>query len=336
MRVIGAQFRISQEDFSGSNFWRHVENFYRKTEPGDVIVFPEDLGLITAFHDIACHSLPEAMSGITERKSGEIAELSKRFPDVDPTAMIFLALTDSFVDSFYNLSSSLSRKYSVYTVTCNNMADFGKNGDRVEIRDPRIYNTAFVFGTKGELAFAQRKVFLTDMERALSFSGGNLDQVKPFVIDGVRFGIAISLDAFEPEYVARLSGCDVILQPDANPGKWNSYLENGRWQPEEWMESAHYISQRLNSAPFTVNPMMVGPLFEMNFEGQSSITKRAEVQDERMGYVGNLPQTGFSCITRVDGYDPHEFVRREEIEARTLDYPEEVIVLEKLKTERRA
>ncbi|MEM3448743.1 MAG: carbon-nitrogen hydrolase family protein, partial [Nitrososphaerota archaeon] len=243
-------------------------------------------------------------------------------------AAVFLSLTDRFVNEFYDFFAGLSRKFGVYTITCNNQARFRRGHNTWEPSGREVYNTAFVFNPKGELIFEQDKVYLTKMETDLGISGGDLSNVTPFSVEGKKIGIAISLDAFTPPYISRLEGAEIIIQPDANPEKWNSILSNGRWQPEEWMDSAYYIAQRMGGVKFVINPMMVGDLMEIRFEGQSSITKKADLGDDYLSYLGNLPTAGFHTILEVAGYSAKEPIDRKEIIGEKLEFQEGVIELE--------
>ena len=327
MRLLGVQFEIEGDDLNG-NFPSHVEKFYERTNPGDVLIFPEDIGLLVAFSGVRANSTAESIEILYSADRERIDAIAKDPGINNFISAIFLSLTDRFVRDFYNLFQSLSIKYGVYTVTCNNMPRFKRSGDRWEPANPRVYNTAFVFDTSGRLLFSQDKVFLTAEEMNLGISSGNLNEVSSFEIEGRQIGIAISLDAFTPQYISRLEDAEIIIQPDANPGKWNSILSNGRWQPEEWMDSAYYITQRMAKAKHVINPMMVGNLMDIRFEGQSSVTKKAEKGDIKMAYIGNQPTTGFHSIIGIEGFDPFDYVEKMRIIERGLKFQEGVIEIE--------
>ncbi|MGC8618319.1 MAG: carbon-nitrogen hydrolase family protein [Thermoplasmata archaeon] len=327
MRFLGVQFKISGEDFR-DGFPDHVERFFKESSPGDVVVFPEDIGLLTAFSGIQGKSMSEAIQSLYSRNQERIEAAVREYQIGNMISAIFLSLTDKFVVDFYDLFSALSRKYAVYTITCNNMARFTRREGELKAVSGGIYNTAFVFDPKGNLVFKQDKVFLTQMEKDLGISSGDISTVSTFSINGREIGIAISLDAFTPAYISRLERSEIMVQPDANPVKWNSFLSNGRWQPEEWMDSAYYIAQRMESVKFVINPMMVGDLLDVRFEGQSSITKKAETSDTKMSYIGNLPSTGFHSILRVGNYSPETFVDRGEIVNKELTSDEGMVQIE--------
>lgn len=315
MRILGVQFKINADDFLRQGFEKHVEKFYRSTDPGDMIVFPEDIGLLTAFREIKADDLTSAMQEIYSRNRNIVDEFIRNGNDF--VKSLFLSLESNFRSEFYLFFSEISRKYGVYTVACNNMPENG-----------RVYNTCYVFDPTGNEIFRQRKVHLTDMEISLFMDPGDPGEVRTFTINGIRFGIAISLDAFCPDYIYMIRDADIFLQPDANPVKWNSYIENGRWQPDDWMDSAYYVAQRLPHVRYAVNPMMVGNLFGIEFEGQSSVAKKAERSDSPLGYIGNIPATGFEIIMPVEGFNPSEFHDRGSVENLRLEYPEGMIEVE--------
>lgn len=328
MYIMGVQFKISSKDFSLDHYHKHVEEFYKKTEPGDVIIFPEDIGLAVAFNGTSDKTIFEAMQSIYLKNKTIIDELQKTFPGASFIKLLFLSLTDVFVKEFHIFFSQMSKKYNVYTVTCNNMAKFKKRGKYYMPINNKVFNTCFVFDKNGKVLFEQDKVNLTQMEKDLGIDSSSLKGVRSFKMNNIKFGIAISLDAFYADYLIKLYDSDIIIQPDANPGKWNAYIENGRWQPEEWMDSSYFIAQRFPKIKYTINPMMVGNILDIIFEGQSCIAKKAEKGDSKMSYVGNPLTTGFFTILGIENFKPTEFISREKIEDRNLDFDEGVVKVE--------
>jgi len=127
----------------------------------------------------------------------------------------------------------------------------------------------------------------------LDLSKGTLSDVTVFNIPGtsINLCVGISLDAFIPEYVRHLDeqGCNVFLQPDANPGMWAAYYPY--WQPDDWLGSVMGTMQYTN-IQYNVNPMMTGNFFDMVFDGQSAITAKYDGDIRRdINYIGNLPLT---------------------------------------------
>jgi len=325
MNIFCVQFKVTERDFHFDLFRVHVEDFYKKTEPGDLIIFPEDIGLLVAFEGISAQTVTDAIQQVYLKNEGKIKE---KFQDSSLLKQLFLSLTDEFAKGFYEFFSALSAKYNVYTMACNNMAEFKRVGESYFPVNSDVLNTCFVFDESGRVLQRQSKVNLTKMEAGLGIDCARIEDVKTFKLNGIRFGIAISLDAFSVDYIYRLRDAEIVVQPDANPQRWNGYLENGRWQPEEWMDSSYYIAQRLPDVKYVVNPMMVGSLFDIRFEGQSCIAKKADMNDTKMGYIGNQLTSGFAGMMNIEDYDPKDFVERTQVVGRDLDYPEGVIQIE--------
>jgi hypothetical protein len=186
-----------------------------------------------------------------------------------------------------------------------------------------VWNSCFIFSPEGEIVHQTKKVNLVPTEvELLNLSSGKYGELSVFRILGTEIDlcIGISLDAFVPEYIYELDkkGCDVFLQPDANSGAWATTGGLGYWQPLEWLGSTmgsiqqnYYIGctnphkalfltgekkcefQKIQikqkSIKYNVNPMMVGNLFDISFDGQTAITGRDKRAKRDINYVGLLP-----------------------------------------------
>jgi hypothetical protein len=95
-----------------------------------------------------------------------------------------------------------------------------------------------------------------------------------------RLGVAISLDAFTPQYVRHLDalGAEIVVQPDANDTRWAGLTrETHRWQPEDWLVSVlGSIQPQYRNLRYNVCAMQTGNLYEIPFDGQSSITAQRD------------------------------------------------------------
>ena len=195
---------------------------------------------------------------------------------------------------------------------------------------PAVYDTAFVWGphdVRGgppmlrNVVATNDKVPLTALEQQIGLTPGvstgpaAVANLRPYAIPGTaaRLGIATSLPAFaygEPPagadpcsdtstyYMRCLDklGANVVLQPDANPGRWAG---NGSsyWQPLEWMGSAYRaVSDPSVHFAYAVNPLMVGNLADLAFDGQTAIAQRG-LRGPGCAYVGD------SALDPADG-DP--------------------------------
>jgi predicted amidohydrolase len=143
---------------------------------------------------------------------------------------------------------------------------------------PAVHNAALVFGPDGTLLERINKVYLTSSEReALDLTPGNLSEVRAIPTAAGRLGVAISLDAFTPDYLRRLDaqGAEIVLQPDANDQPWAAPSKTWEWQPAEWLDSVLGSIQPIYPhLRYNICAMQTGNLFDITFDGQSSITSR--------------------------------------------------------------
>lgn len=190
---------------------------------------------------------------------------------------------------------------------------------------PQVYNTALMWGPRDvrgdgpdvlrNVVITNRKVPLTPIETELQFTPGPsrgpaaLENLRPFPLPGTaaRIGVATSLPAFvygQPPpgvdpcsdtaayYMRCLNalGADLVIQDEANPGRWSGPDGDGveQWQPLSWMNSTYRTVSDLSvSFDYNVTAMMVGNLADLPFDGQSAITQRGPPQGAGCHYVGN-------------------------------------------------
>ncbi len=190
---------------------------------------------------------------------------------------------------------------------------------------PQVYNWAFLWGPRDvrsdgpdvlrNVVASNQKVPLTPIESELQFSPGPssgpaaVANLRPYALpgSGARIGFATSLPAFvygtppagvDPcsdtsRYYMRCLdelGANLVLQDEANPGRWTGPDGDGieQWQPLSWMASTY----RAAADPtvhfaYDVTPMMVGNLADLAFDGQSAITQRGGTQGPGCHYIGD-------------------------------------------------
>jgi trans-aconitate methyltransferase len=118
-----------------------------------------------------------------------------------------------------------------------------------------------------------------------------LGSVQAFETDIGKIGMAISLDAFTPEYLQKLdslSAC-ILIQNDANDQPWASPSKTCEWQPQEWLNSVlGSLQDDYPHLSFNICPMQVGNFFDVTFDGQSTITRKSDNEpDPYCNFVGN-------------------------------------------------
>ncbi len=176
-----------------------------------------------------------------------------------------------------------------------------------------VANTTFLWGPTdvhanapdGErnLLFSNEKVPLTDMEKNIlgldegpSTGPAAVANAAGYVVGGFRLGFATSLPAFtygydfgaapanvdpcadtSKTYAACMNaqGVQVVVQAEANPGRWVGAGGTSDWQPLEWMGSTwRTVADPTVQFRYNVTAMMTGSLLDMTFDGQSAITGR--------------------------------------------------------------
>lgn len=211
-----------------------------------------------------------------------------------------------------------------------------------------IANVTFLWGPRdlhpqaprGEtnLLFANQKVPLTDIElNVLGLDEGpatgeaGLANAAGVEVEGFRLGFATSLPAFqwgypfgerpagfEPcadipaSYMPCMDalGVDVVIQAEANPGRWAAHYAGG-WQPLEWMNSTwRTVAEPTVGFRYNITAHLVGNLLDLAFDGQSAITERG-AQAPLRHYVGNLE---FEPGVDVDWYQVFQGGKREFLE----------------------
>lgn len=281
----------------------------------NLFVFPEDAGLVLGFlgsrgekgrsEEVALN----AFFDLFETYSQQYDYYHKKFPELSPQRYLLLALSDTLWRPFYNTFSRLAVEYESYILSCTNVAetvlstapqdvaqlgdsDFPERTDVYVASGPDVWNTCFLFSPDGVIVHRTKKVNLVPEEKELlDLTKGELKDVTVYNIPGTQINlcVGISLDAFIPSYVQHLDsqGCNVFLQPDANPGMWASFYPY--WQPDDWLGSVMGTMQYTN-IEYNVNPMMTGNFFDMVFDGQSAITAKFDPEIKRsINYIGNLP-----------------------------------------------
>ncbi|WP_034387094.1 nitrilase-related carbon-nitrogen hydrolase [Deinococcus sp. YIM 77859] len=226
---------------------------------------------------------------------------------VSPIRALQLADSSSNVRLYLDTCRDLAREYGVY-LCCGSMPmpRYRRKGRRL-VREPGIlHNETVLLDPHGHLIGVTDKVHLTPDEGAggVDLTPGSLEELRVFPTPVGDLGVAISLDAFRADVIERLEeqGCTVLLQPDANGAPWTA-LEglppdpaNVRDQPVAWLESSWQATTTGRHIRYAVNPMVVGNLLDLTFDGQSAITGRAEDAPEARSYVLTAPRPGFLAL----------------------------------------
>jgi predicted amidohydrolase len=278
----------------------------------NVLVLGEMLGLPAAFTGrratLARHAATAqtAMAEMAVSLLPRLARCRRMWPGASVARTLLLAATDALYRPLAETLSRLAAHYHTYLVATTlapsvRYSDDPRDITRWGVRGahavyiptgPEIYNAALVFGPDGELLERVNKVYLTRSEReTLDLTPGQLSDVRAIPTAAGRLGVATSLDAFTPDYLRHLDaqGVEVILQPDANDQPWAAPSKTWEWQPAEWLNSVLGSIQPIYPhLRYNICAMQTGNLFDITFDGQSSITARDASAPSRPGsaFVG--------------------------------------------------
>lgn len=240
---------------------------------------------------------------------------------VSPIRALQLAGTDANTALYLHTCRELAREYGVY-LCCGSapMPRYRLVGGRLRRAPGVLTNQTVLLGPAGDLLGVTDKVHLTPGEEGggVDLCPGDLGELRVFPTPVGDLGVAISLDAFRADVIGRLEalGCTVLLQPDANSQHWTD-LEglppdpaHVRDLPVAWLESSWTASTSGRSVRYAVNPMVVGNLLDLTFDGQSAVTGRAEDAPEPRSYVLTEPRPGFLALAPWVMQGPPDDLRR--------------------------
>jgi hypothetical protein len=89
-------------------------------------------------------------------------------------------------------------------------------------------------------------------------------------------------------------GTNLVMQDEANPGRWATHAGSPAWQPLEWMGSTwRAVTDPTVGFAYNVTPHMVGNLADLTFDGQTAITQRGLRGRRACAYVGNTQTEDF-------------------------------------------
>lgn len=181
----------------------------------------------------------------------------------------------------------------------------------------RVYNTTVVFDPEGRIVTSAPKANLVPtQEDHLGIHAGRPVRLAQFEAGGLRFASLVCYDAFirphtvrEPDFVpvatvADAAGADVLLQPSANPWRWEkpwvfAAEGDGRLRKEQWAdESVEAALGTSRHAQYAATSHLTADFLGVRFEGPSAIFERTAA--------------GVRTVARSDAFRPEDgdrFVR---------------------------
>ena len=203
-----------------------------------------------------------------------------------------------------------------------------RDPDEAQTRDyayvaqsPEVFNTTFIFDpdgnillsapdgslvrspaeTDGLLRGSLNKAYLTEPEEdTLPLAFGRVQDLDVVNTPVGRIASVISKDAWMIDVNDRYDakGANLILQPEAF-SEW-AYVASP-WQPDGYKAGGFAQVQRNPSFLYNVAPSMTGNLFEVTFDGQSSVIGKrrkgvATPLTSQSAWIGQNPDGGFLAI----------------------------------------
>ena len=294
VRAIAVQAKWNASDYSS------YESFRKKTRslmslaaehmsPGGVnlVVLPEHYGTPLILAASGVH-----LSGSEDFESAVRSAVSQRLPSllwrritsgVSFVRGLFLDCARSMALDYFGLMTEMARIFGSYLVPGSIMLPDTVSEKTLVPLGSDVYNTALVISPEGRVIGKQRKVHLIDLEgrTGLDATPGKVEWIRSTETDAGKLAVAICLDAYKDDVVEKLvdQGARILLQPSANPEKWEDALKHG------WEKGSLGMVQQYDNLLYGINPMMVGEMFGLTFEGMSSITCKASETPDGSGYL---------------------------------------------------
>ena len=259
-----------------------------------LVAFPELIGLPLAFYldrSFKASSAQEAALGLLRESWLEALTLGFRHGRLLPANLLLPRALEVFA-AFKWAFSRAARETNSFIVAGSaflpGIEDEAARG--VFLADARVQNLSFTFAPSGLIVSRQPKIHLTKgLESNLGLARGRLEDLLitrlPFADVSTLVCTLICFDAFFERALERAdgSGAHILVQPSANAARWD-----GPWSSDssltegvEWWRRgpASKIQGRVNIR-YCLNPMLVGRLFELEFEGRSSIAANVSLEPD--------------------------------------------------------
>lgn len=283
--LAAVQARIAVEDFrSEDTFKAAVDTLMKQAVEAmpegvpRLVVFPEDFGAGLLLLDGA-----DALEGATGLRGAVASLVRQHFTAVTTRRMrhrvgwvraLALHKAEDVFRVYRRTFAEAARRYDAHVLAGTVLLpriQWSEDGG-VQAEGGDVFNVAYLFGPDGSVIGSQRKSFLIDLEgsEALDLCAAPVEELAVYDTTLGRIGIAVCLDGFQKPVIERLRslGVDIFLQPSANPQPWDEE------QQRDWLNGSWKAVVEGGLGVYAVNPMLVGELLDIAFEGQSSIIAR--------------------------------------------------------------
>jgi predicted amidohydrolase len=280
----------------------------REPNEGALVAFPELIGLPLLFHLERRTNATKTQDAAVEllRESWlEAARYGLRHAHLSLSNLVLpqaVRLHTTMLEAF----SRAARQHRAFIVAGSSFLptvdDEAAKG--AHVADARVRNVSYLFAPSGRILSRSAKINLTaGMESALGLTRLRLEDLHAAVTPLGRVATLICYDAFFDTCLERADslGAQILVQPSANAQKWN-----GPWsadpravEGEQWL--ARGVTARVQgrvNLRYAVNPMLVGTLFDLEFEGCSSISANTELTGHERALLEIAPRADeFAVVT---------------------------------------
>jgi len=311
------------------DFLSRIESIVESVQPyfsikhPNLFVFPEYTGFMCCFSGTRgsgarqAHDVLSAFVALAASYLPQISYYIGAYPDISPQRALFLALTDAVWRPFNETFSYIAKKHRIYVLAAAVVADAKISYEQDDVtffvdpsilpqdyvylpQDQNVYNQAILFGPDGSILHKVRKVHLSgELENEImDIEPGSAADIKLFSLNGVNVGITVCLDTWYADIIDALvaDGMNFLVQLSADPAMWGHYTPPANyWESEAWYSGIWEAVQEHGEILFGANSMLTGNLFEIPFDGQSSIIANSGETEDK-GYIGTAYHDGFIAL----------------------------------------
>lgn len=315
VNLIAVQAKLSLDAYeSPETFRRWVLNLTEEATKGlpvapTLVAFPEMIGfplLLTLADKETLHdkTLTQALRRFLKRQWLDVVRQAIKYRHGSIGAAFLPSAIPAYL-AYKNAFAEAARTFRVTLVAGSSLLPhITEEASRgIHITSPKVYNTSFIFAPTGQLLGRSQKIYLTrGMESQLGLARGVLSALHLMQTSVGKVAVPICLDAFYTSVIDHLDGlgAEIVVMPSANPLPWhgpwaaNPALSEG----EAWMR--YGLMQQLQdriSIRYGVNPMLVGQVWDISFEGETSLVAVKKGTTELLAQAKNPTSLEFVRAT---------------------------------------
>jgi predicted amidohydrolase len=284
-----------------------------------LVAFPELIGLPLVFfleRQVTAGKVQDAALELARESWLDALKLGLQYQNFSASSFILPRATHLFEVFFNAFSSAAKATNSFISAGSSFLPGVELEAAKgLHLADGRVQNVSFLFAPSGRILLRSPKLNLTaGLEKMVGLSKGRLEDMATAVTPLGRVTTLICYDGFFERALEKADslGTEIMVQPSANAALWNGAwsADASKIEGQEWLARGivQGIQDRVNIR-YALNPMMVGNLFDLVFEGRSSISSNLSLTKFEQPILSIASSyTDFEIITaRVpDFYIPSE------------------------------